>query len=268
MAGVRATDQDRDKAVETIEDAYAKGQLNDAERELRTQKALQATTVDELQTLVSDLRPGMAIHSPSVISEITPTNIRKPLIMVAVIALVVLMTGGLVSAVKAAFDGISSPSVSNPFPPAKDSAKDGKLLTEKGLTDLITAVRKKFGSTLVSRAVIYPEYASFTLPIKGNLRHTQDWSFRTGFDKSIINGNRSEDDPLIDLDKVDISALIGWVKKSQTELNVKDVTTTYLVFDERDNGPGMSVYVSNEFSDLGYVSMKLDGTVTYLYKYK
>lgn len=266
MAGLRATDQDRDAAVETIEDAYAKGQLNDAERELRTQKALQATTTDELDRLVSDLKYMSPVHPTR--TPVPTTNPAGMRILVAVIGSVV--AGVLViGVVIAAFSSSGGdPTGTSSFPDVSSPQVKGKLLSGKGLSALIKAVDKKFGTAVVSRAVIYPECASFTVPLKDDSRHTEDWYFRGRFDpKAQSTGNRTADDPLIDLGKVNVAALTSWVKKAGTELNVKGVTSTYLVFDERDNKPAMSVYVSNKFSDTGYASLNLDGSVIYVYKH-
>ncbi len=58
MAGTRASDADRELCLNDIESAFADGRINDAERESRTQSALQAKTLDELARLTADLRPG------------------------------------------------------------------------------------------------------------------------------------------------------------------------------------------------------------------
>lgn len=280
MAGLRATDQNRDSAVETIEDAYAKGQLNDAERESRTQRALQATTLGELQVLVSDLQPDKSLRVPhtSVIqvnqgfrgfSGFSGFNRRIGLI----VASIGIACAGLVGAIGIfASTSVQSHSASGGSPDSSsvDAPEvKGNLLTVNGLTRLIASANTKFGTAVVSDAVVYSEYASFTVPVAGNPRHTEDWSFRGTFDdKARSVGNRGADDTLIDLNNVDVNALMDWVKKAGTELNVKDVDTTYLIFDARDDKPSMSVYVSNKFHDTGYASLNLDGSVLYVYKFQ
>ncbi len=264
MAGMRATDQDRDSAVETIEDAYAKGQLNDAERESRTQQALQATTQGELAQLVADLRPAPPIPRAGP-STSEPISTRRLAIVIGVVTVGLMVTGVIIAGAYSGSDDPTSLSVSgNSSPEVK-----GKLLTRKGLTALIAAVDRKFGTTVVSDAVIYPEYAVFTVPVAGNTRHTERWYFRGKFDdKAQSTGNRAADDMLIDLAQANVPALIDWVGKAGTELNVQDVKSTYLIFDERNDKPSMSVYASNSFNDSGYASLNLDGSVLYVYAFK
>ncbi|MGZ5367390.1 DUF1707 SHOCT-like domain-containing protein [Aeromicrobium sp.] len=272
MAGVRATDQDRDKVVEAIEEAYAKGQLDDAERELRTQRALQATTLPDLSALVSDLQPRLNLLTPKGTSNVVPVLLS--LVAVSVAVAVVGIVVGLIAGNASEFDlGDSLPPTSSPFPsfvtprPAVTEVK-GSLLSEEGFTGLVDEVKAKFGSALVDDAVVYPEYASFTVPLESNKRHTQRWTYRNGFIGTPTQGNRRPDDPLIDLDKVDVKALMKAIQQSKTALGVEDVSSTYLIFDERNDQPAMSVYVSNDFRDTGYISLALDGKVLYTYKFQ
>lgn len=278
MAGVRATDQDRDRAVETIEDAYAKGQLNDDERELRTQKALQATTVYELQTLVSDLAPVpnviQTLSSPNPFRFLAPLFQAKRFIPIVatvfagIIAFFVFVIAG-VSGRSSDLISDSVPDFDNPFPQEQPVDKlERNLLTEKGFTDFVMKVKAKFGTAVVEDAVIYPEYAYFAIPLRSNPRHTERWSYRGSFEGTPSQGNRTNDDPLIDLGKVDVKGLIKAVRESKTSLGVPDVNTTYVIFDDREGQPAMSVYVMNSYNDVGYVSLSLSGKELYVYRYK
>ncbi len=58
------------------------------------------------------------------------------------------------------------------------------------------------------------------------------------------------------------------VKRVPSELGVKDVKSIYIVLDERDDLPSMSVYVSNEYSESGYYDFTLDGKETFRYPFK
>lgn len=278
MAGVRATDQDRDKAVETIEEGFAKGQLNGAERELRTQKALQATTVYELQTLVSDLG-----EVPNVIQTLgTPNPFRSllplfrsrrllPMVATAIAGFIAMFAFVIAAVAGRSVDLVPEglPDFDNPFPQEQAQDKlDRNLLTDKGFTDFVKKMKAKFGTTLVDDATIYPEYAYFVIPIKNDPRHTERWSYRGSFEGTPSHGNRAADDPLIDLGKVDVKALMAAVGDSKTSLGVKDVNTTYIIFDERQDQPAMSVYVMNSYSDVGYLSLSLSGEELYVYRYE
>jgi uncharacterized membrane protein len=62
---IRASDQDRERAVEVLRDAYAAGCLDGGELEQRSGAAYSARTLDDLRVLLSDL-PGWLLERPLV----------------------------------------------------------------------------------------------------------------------------------------------------------------------------------------------------------
>jgi Domain of unknown function (DUF1707) len=62
---IRASDQDRERAVDVLRDAYAAGCLDGGELEQRSGKAYSARTLDDLRALLSDL-PGWLLERPLV----------------------------------------------------------------------------------------------------------------------------------------------------------------------------------------------------------
>lgn len=70
VAGVRASDRDRDTAVEALRDAFADGRLDRAEFERRSSAALAVTLLGEFAPLLQDLEPSPAnrptIHDEAV----------------------------------------------------------------------------------------------------------------------------------------------------------------------------------------------------------
>ena len=70
VAGVRASDRDRDTAVEALRDAFADGRLDRAEFERRSSAALAVTLLGELAPLLQDLEPSVpkraSVHDEAV----------------------------------------------------------------------------------------------------------------------------------------------------------------------------------------------------------
>ena len=67
---------------------------------------------------------------------------------------------------------------------------------------------------------------------------------------------------------INVPALMDAVKRAPSELGVTDVKSIYIVLDERDALPSMSVYVSNEYNESGYYAFTLDGKETFRYPFK
>jgi hypothetical protein len=61
MAGLRASDRDRDQIAEQLRDAFAEGRLTSEEHEERLDKVYKAKTIGELQVLISDLPAGLGM---------------------------------------------------------------------------------------------------------------------------------------------------------------------------------------------------------------
>lgn len=255
MAATRASDADRDGCVEEIEAAFADGRLDDAEREVRTQAALQATTLPELAALVSDL--GQTA---------TPRGRGGRALLI----------GGVVAAVVAAAVWIVSVANRDEPTPARTPAvgqesipQDALALhTTAGLEQLVDLTRARFGTTLVESAAIYPDYASIEVVETDDARRVQRWYFRQGFEGTPSKGTRAAGSVPIDLASIDTVAYARAIERAPSLLGVEDVTTTYVVIDERDRQPTYSVYVSNEYSESGYYTFTAGGEEIYRYAFE
>ncbi|MHB1876400.1 MAG: DUF1707 SHOCT-like domain-containing protein [Streptosporangiaceae bacterium] len=70
MGGVIVGDADRDRAVEVLRELYARGTLDDADLDRRTQIALTARSTNDLQLALADL--------PSLAPAAAPAASRRP----------------------------------------------------------------------------------------------------------------------------------------------------------------------------------------------
>lgn len=268
MAGTRASDADRDLCLNEIESAFADGRIDNAERESRTQAALQAKTLDELAQLTADLRPPGARR---ITSPLSSTALPKGV-------LTKILIGALVPAIASVIIWIASSSGDDaPVTPSADTSEpnlgdqpDGalRLHTAAGFKDFVDATKSAFGTTTVESAAIYPDYASVNVVVKDNPRRTERWSFNEGYDGDPSKSTRAAEDTVVDMSAVNIPALMKAVKRAPDELNVKEVKSIYIILDERDELPAMSVYVSNEYNESGYYVFTLAGEETNRYPFR
>ncbi len=268
MAGTRASDADRDLCLNEIESAFADGRIDDAEREARTQAALQAKTLDELAQLTSDLRPPGAQRLTSALSTAT---VPKGLLTKVLIGALVPAIASIIIWIAASSGNDSPPasSVDTTEPNLSNQPGDTlKLHSAAGFKEFVTATRSAFGTTTVESAAIYPDYASVNIVVPDNPRRTERWSFREGYDGDPSKGTRRGEDIVVDMSAINIAALIDAIKRAPSELNVKDAKSIYVVLGDRDDLPAMSVYVSNEYSETGYYDFTLEGKETFRYPFK
>jgi hypothetical protein len=271
MVATRASDADRDSCLDDIQAAFADGRINDAEREARTQAALQATTLSELAVLVSDLGPAAKLPSKvaaplspadAVISVISRRLLRALLIATfipAVIAVVV-----WISTANRDDDPTTPGSVSQESIPKERL----ELHTAAGFEKLVALTKAKFGTTIVDSVAIYPDYASVEVVEKADPRRVQRWYFAKGYEGEPSKGTRAADAVTIDLTSVDVAAYVKAIKRAPAVLGVEDVKTTYVVIGASSKEPTFSVYVSNEYSESGYWSFTLQGEEVYRYAFE
>ena len=264
MVATRASDADRDSCLEDIEAAYADGRINDAEREVRTQAALEATTQAELAELVADLGPAATLPAkvaaalsqrkqPGDAQGLSPRALRTLLLVVLVPAVIAVVVWVANSA--------GDEKAATPGSPSQQSAPKERLElhTAEGFARLVALTKARFGTTIIDSAAIYPDYASITLVMKDDPRRAENWFFGKGFEGDPTKGSRPAGSATIDLADVDPAAFARAIKRSPAVLGVEDITSTYAVIRSTGGEPSFSVYVSNEYSENGYWTFTLDG---------
>ena len=266
MAGTRASDADRELCLNDIESAFADGRIDNAERESRTQSALQAKTLDELARLTSDLRPPAAQRLTSFTTPTMPMGMMPKVLVAAIIPAI----AAIIIWIAASSGNDSSPTSPDSSNPNLNSQPGDtlKLHSAAGFEKFVKATKSAFGTTTVESAAIYPDYASVNVVVKSNPRRTERWSFREGYNGDPSKSTRAAEDTVIDMAAVNIPALMKAVKRAPAELNVKEMKSIYIVLDERDEQPAMSVYVSNEYNESGYYVFSLDGKEKFRYPFK
>lgn len=269
MAGIRASDADRDNCLEDIEEAYVDGCIDDAEREARTQSALQSATLAELSALVADLRPGPGPSTSTRPLSATPISPRVVRLLSIVTIVPVVVAVAVIAIVRSAgddgaqvdFDGLPGTPVTQATPVKQQTEPKQTLAlhTAAGFTRFVELTRKKFGTTQIDGGAVHPDYASINIVTAAEPRRTERWYFSRGYEGSPTKGTRRADGPIVDLGQVDVTALTRAIRRAPSVLGVEDINRTYLVFGERESQPSMSVYVSNEFNETGYWTFSLTG---------
>lgn len=280
----RAKNSDRDACVEVIEAAYVDGQISDADRELRVGNALAATTLGELDQLTRDLQaPSMApapmpqqppIQSPvqQPLLQVPPPmtapmapylapartrSVMSPKLGLAVAGMVVLSIGatGLTSLVRSVGE------VDFGNPPA-EQVDDGYDLTNSGISAYLALHQAQFGNTNVIRAVFYGEYVVLDVPTADGKNRVEGWLYQNGrFTQTADARTNSGGGKPVDLRRINLARLERNIVQAKVSLNVEDPETVYLIVDHAsyDAGPTVRIYVSNQFSESGYVATDFSG---------
>ncbi|MGX9788802.1 DUF1707 SHOCT-like domain-containing protein [Mycobacterium sp. MMS18-G62] len=269
-AGTRAKDSDRNDTCQILDSALSEGQLSMTEHGDRVKAATNATTLGELQDLVSDLQNSNApVQLPDLKkpSRLGGGNWKFGLAVSAVLLLLGIAIGwGL-------YGNTSSPLSFQSDPGAKPDGITPVVLTPPhqlqslgGLTGLIEQMKQKFGDTNGYRLVVYPDYGSLDRPDPKDDRRKLDYTYRGGWgDPSTTTV--SENDKVVDLSKFDAKKVVGVLRGAPETLCMKpaDVKNTYLIFEptsDQTAPPGtldIDVYVSSDFGS-GYIELYGDGT--------
>lgn len=132
---------------------------------------------------------------------------------------------------------------------------DGAPQTVDGFAEMVDELDEDTGGTEVFSAVIYPEYAVLDVPVGDDDRYV---GYR--WDGSLAEWTKgTSDDRRFDLADLDPSGFEDMCEQARGL--VDDPGDCYLSIgrDEDDAEPSISAYVSNEFSQGGYIEFDLDG---------
>lgn len=269
---MRAKDSDRAETCQILDTALADGQLSMTEHGERVKSATAASTLGQLQDLVTDLQNAKSPQVP-MITKVVNRQVPQPVNwgIRAAIAGVLVVVGIAVG--WGLFGSPSSPLNATADPGAQPDGIAPVVLTPPrqlhslgGLAGLIEQMKQRFGDTTGYRLTVYPDYASLSRPDPAEDRRELNYSYRGGWDDP-SSSSKSTDATLVDLSKFDTKTIVGVLRGAPETLGIKpaDVTSTYLTIDpSRDpTTPGelsVSVYVSSDYGS-GYIEMAPDGRV-------
>lgn len=268
---MRAKDSDRTETCQLLDAALGDGQLSMEEHRERVSAATKATTLGELQALVTDLqnaKPALAEPPASKPSRLRTDGWGIRAAMAAVLVLLGIGIGwGL-------YGNTSSPLSFTSDPGAEPDGVAPVVLTPPrqlqslgGLTGLVTQMRQKFGDSMGYGLTVFPDYAVLERADPTEDRRLLRYTYRGGWDDPNTSP-ASSDDRLVDLGKFDPNTVIGVLRGAPDTLGIKpsDVTNTYLNFEPSDDVTAppdtlaISVYVSTDFGG-GYIALNPDGSI-------
>ncbi|MFF5768710.1 serine/threonine-protein kinase [Streptomyces tanashiensis] len=167
-----------------------------------------------------------------------------------------------------------APSASNAADvPANTGDGHGKpavrnLLTPDGIRTALKALKEATGTNQVCDLTVYPEHVSAQVMVKGSKSRYDNWTYRpeTGPEKGITSGSVGPMDSPFSMDEFNWDALPALLKRADRELNVKDISTRYLLVTGDDPTFGdpkhMSIYVSNTYNQSGRIETDPTGKIT------
>ena len=268
----RAKDSDRNDTCQILDSALSEGQLSMTEHGERVKAATTATTLGELQALVSDLQTNNSPVQLPTLKKTRPTFLAgdgwglRIAVAGVLVVLGIAIGWGL-------YGNTPSPLNFTSDPGAKSDGITPVVLTPPkqlhslgGLTGLIEQMKQRFGDTTGYRLVVYPEYASLTRPDPTEERRELNYTYRGGWDDP-TSSSKTSNAVEVDLSKFDAKAVVGVLRGAPETLGMKpaDIENTYLTIDPANDptAPGalsVDVYVSSDFGS-GYIELAGNGTV-------
>ncbi|WP_405866904.1 serine/threonine protein kinase [Streptomyces sp. NBC_01515] len=161
----------------------------------------------------------------------------------------------------------TTPSVSASQSSAAVKTQD--MLTPAGIRTAIKAFEKKTGSDRFADFSVYPGYVIADVMVKGSKTRYVSYTYRsgTGFDEAFDNkGTVTDGDQPVKLDDFKWDAVPGLLASAEKSLKIKNPTSRYLLVtvpsSDFDSPASMSVYLSNDYREGGYVKATPQGKVT------
>ncbi|MFG2123722.1 protein kinase [Streptomyces sp. NPDC048710] len=180
-------------------------------------------------------------------------------------------TGSGNSATKSPSGGGSSATDVTPSakePTGGTASTKGNMLTPAGIRSAISAFKQQTGRTRFGSFVVYPEYVSADLMVKGSDIKKDSYTYRPGqgVQKGIISDTLSGGEKPVSLDDFDWDKVPALLAEAERKLKVDHVTTRYLTVILPGNAfgdpAGMSVYLTNAYGQTGYLQANTQGKVT------
>ncbi|MEU5341992.1 serine/threonine-protein kinase [Streptomyces sp. NPDC020766] len=162
----------------------------------------------------------------------------------------------------------SSADASTPTSRQTEKGSPTDLLTPNGIRTAIKAFKKETGSDRFGDFKVYPEHISAYVMVKGSRTQYVMYTYRVdrGLEKGIIKGSLSGGKQAFSPDEFDWDAVPALLAEARKKLNVDSPTSRYLLVegpnDVFDTPASMAMYLSNDYSEGGYLKADIHGKVT------
>ena len=276
MGDFRARDADRERAVGTIEAAYADRQIGDADRDLRISRTQTAETLDELDALTRDLRvratsPRQVARRPvasrpvarrPVASRPVARPNRLGALVVGLVAVGVLGAVPFVFLASGSSDLSSSTSVDGSLEaPAVSEVAVPFEMTPAQVRGFVRSVRRELGSTQVYGVTFYPSRVVVDVPVTRSGRpRTSSWRFDGAWHEAGAVTAVPATTRVLDLRVLDVRRLFDNIATARKVLRVPEGELTHVVVRHREGeGPRANIYVGSSFGESGYLATSVAG---------
>ncbi|WP_068186800.1 DUF1707 domain-containing protein [Mycobacterium sp. UM_CSW] len=276
-ANTRATDSNRVDTCQLLDLALSDGQLSMEEHRQRVSAATNATTLGELQSLVSDLQIRRApAQFPSLKSLASRRGIQIAVLLVVGVLGVGIAWGLYGDTNNATPDNGAQPAVASPVvvaPPPPTEAPTvaspqsstqpqtpTQLMTLGGLSGLVAEIRTKFGDTMGYELAVYPDYAIITRPDSINAHKTVEFMFKGGW-STFSTTTIPMDTALGDIGKFDVQAVMGALHAAPQTLHIDGGYPKYISIQSAQDGTlRIELYIANGQTER-YLMVNADGSI-------
>jgi hypothetical protein len=278
-----------------VEDAATSGRIVQADRDMRIAQLKGATSMQDIDLVVRDLRPP-GVATPPAFPAAPPTATGHPpwpinygpapdrgvqiatvvtktggraiggIIAAVVLVSIVVPIAGAVIAFASNRDsfpdfGDIGPTDDTTYLPGEAPGEDGvNVHTVEGFEELVDAIEEEKGDAYVYDAVIYPRYAVAELPTGKNNRYQN--FYWDGRELSVQDFKGLATGGQVDLSLIEPQRVIDLLVEVRGR--VEDPESWYVIIAAPSGAGGqISAYASNDFGENAYLVSTLDGTITY-----
>ncbi|WP_406430970.1 serine/threonine protein kinase [Streptomyces sp. NBC_00631] len=168
----------------------------------------------------------------------------------------------------------TSPSAgSTASPTAARQTATTDLLTPKGIRTAVAAFEKQTGRDRFGKLTVYPDYVVAWMMVKGSDTAYDMYTYRSGqgVQKDIISGTLPGNETPVRLDDFAWDKVPALLSQAREKLKVPAPTSRYLLVDLPGDAfgdpAGMSVYLSNKYSQSGYLQTDTKGKIVRVMPY-
>lgn len=271
---MRAKDSDRDQTCRILDTALADGQLSMAEHGERVKTATAATTLGQLQDLVSDLQSDQKVDLP-VITKIVNRGVPtyragwgiKAAIAAVLVVLGIAIGWGLYGNTPSPLNFTSDPGAKDDGVPATVLTPPRQLLSMGGFTGLFEQMRQKFGSTAGYELDIHADMAYLDRPDPQDNRRSLSYHYRGGWGAPIGSPSTVDADTrLVDLAAFDHEKALGVIRGAPETVGISraDLDEVWVRISPSEDPATpdavvVEIIVTSEFGN-GRIELYPDGT--------
>lgn len=136
------------------------------------------------------------------------------------------------------------------------------LLTPAGARTAVNALKKQVGSRKIIQLDVYPGYAIAQVLTASDPTEYDEYTYRDGQLESSPGGTITDEQPF-DPGAINWSILPTLLTEAKQRLKVANATSEYLIIEGNffGEGPGIGVYISNDYSKGGYMFTDFKGDI-------